>query len=413
MLSRYRGALAIALLLALAAATPVHAQPVGEKLVIDTPDPQFELSATVGIAWLEQFDVRGGGPDPARRDDLSWEAKDIPPWLSLSPRFGVLTGTPTQAGRFTFKIAAEDLSPGTGWIKSDETEYTLVVNGASAPQPLTLSTTVLEDAIELEPYCFQLVASGGTPPYDFSLSYFDPPEPTGLSIGADGRISGTPAAGTMTFFGPYVITVQIMDNSGAGLVTSIDLWIEPAGSGSGSHCAGGGGGSGGGGSGGGGSPTGISIATASLLPAYSGELYSQPLEVLGGTAPFDWSVSGAPGGINVRYDPFASAWLLKGTANTSRDRNYDITLTVTDAEGSSASARLTLELFASESAAIGSSGSGSESGWTGGLVDGAPGGGCSITMNSPLSNRRLQWIGIMFIAFVAMMTARIHKKETT
>lgn len=123
MLSRYRGALAIALLLALAAATPVHAQPVGEKLVIDTPDPQFELSATVGIAWLEQFDVRGGGPDPARRDDLSWEAKDIPPWLSLSPRFGVLTGTPTQAGRFTFKIAAEDLSPGTGWIKSDETEY--------------------------------------------------------------------------------------------------------------------------------------------------------------------------------------------------------------------------------------------------------------------------------------------------
>ena len=55
---------------------------------------------------------------------------------------------------------------------------------------LTITTTSIPDATNGVPYSFQLQASGGTPPYTWSIT--SGTLPTGLSLASDGTISGTP-----------------------------------------------------------------------------------------------------------------------------------------------------------------------------------------------------------------------------
>ena len=150
--------------------------------------------ATVGTAYTAQATESGGEPP------FTWTltAGQLPPGLKLSAD-GVVSGTPTQAGTFTFVLEFFDSeSP----PEADGLQATLTVNPAAPP--LAVSTTSLPGGTAGTAYSQALSATGGTTPYTWSLA--SGTLPAGLALSAGGTISGTPkTAGTSTF------TVQVSD----------------------------------------------------------------------------------------------------------------------------------------------------------------------------------------------------------
>jgi hypothetical protein len=93
---------------------------------------------------------------------------------------------------------------------------------ATAPGPLTVTTTSLPNGAMGCPYTNQLQASGGTPPYSWALASVSGPLPTGLSLGSDGTVSGDPA--TNNYFS---IDFQVSDSAGQTNSQIVPLVINP------------------------------------------------------------------------------------------------------------------------------------------------------------------------------------------
>jgi hypothetical protein len=71
--------------------------------------------------------------------------------------------------------------------------------------PLVINTVSLPDVALFAPYSQQLQASGGIPPYTWSITLGS--LPAGLSLSSSGLISGSPTAP-----GPFSFTVQVKDS---------------------------------------------------------------------------------------------------------------------------------------------------------------------------------------------------------
>lgn len=80
----------------------------------------------------------------------------------------------------------------------------LSLNVAAVPV-LAITTTALPDAKEFSSYVEQLQATGGTPPYFWSIT--TGALPAGLSLSQSGTIQGTPTAS-----GAFNITVEVQDS---------------------------------------------------------------------------------------------------------------------------------------------------------------------------------------------------------
>ncbi len=144
-------------------------------------------AASVGQVYSAQFTASGG-----TAIYTNWAVKSgftLPAGLSLSST-GLLSGTPTAAGSPAVNVTVTDSANGT----------------ASATLPLqilpggpTISTTPLPAALAGESYGVQLVATGGTAPYTWSVAT-NSSLPAGFTLSASGYLSGTPvAAGTPGF----------------------------------------------------------------------------------------------------------------------------------------------------------------------------------------------------------------------
>jgi len=119
----------------------------------------------------------------------------LPTGLTLSSA-GVLSGTPTIAGSYSFtvQVADSELTPQTA-------TQSFTVNVAAL---LSITTTSLPAGTAAASYSAMLAATGGTTPYTWSLS--SGTLPAGLTLSAAGVISGTP-----TTPGTYTITVKVTD----------------------------------------------------------------------------------------------------------------------------------------------------------------------------------------------------------
>ncbi|MBI3448331.1 MAG: putative Ig domain-containing protein [Acidobacteria bacterium] len=113
-------------------------------------------SAVEGTAYLQNVAVTSGGTSPIAFAVVSGA---IPPGLSLTGP-GVLAGTPTAPGTYTFVVQATDENFCTGLLG-----YILVVDPC-----LTITTTTLPTAIANTPYSTMVLATGGTAPITFSLT---------------------------------------------------------------------------------------------------------------------------------------------------------------------------------------------------------------------------------------------------
>ena len=253
---------------------------------IDAPGTGQITAGAEGTAYEFTIPVSGTGP-------FTWEvvAGALPPGITLAATTGLISGTPTADGSFTFTVRA------TNAIASDEVELTMTVAAiAVAPQ---ITTATLPDGAASVAYSGQLAASG-TAPITWTVSTGALPD--GLALGAStGLIAGTPTADGQTTF-----TVTATNAAGAD-TQQLTLTVAEA-------------------------PTGPTIDApgtmnqgVAVLPAGTVDsAYSQTFQATG-TAPITWHVSSGQLPQGMTLDDTTGE--LSGTPTASGDASFTVTAT--------------------------------------------------------------------------------------
>jgi hypothetical protein len=236
---------------------------------------------------------------------LTWAAgPGLPPGLSISHQTGVISGTPTTAGAFSFTVQATDAAQN---VASANLSITIGVG------PLTITTVPPLFAGSVgQAYSQTFNASGGKPPYTWSIATGGGALPAGLTLNSTtGTVTGTPTtAGTSTF------TIQVTDSAAATAQQSFSLNINP--------------------------PA-LTLIVVSAVPSGTvGVSYSQklPLAASGGTPPYTWSLTSVPPLAGLVFDPVGVA--LNGTPTSPG--TFNLTVQVSDSAGLTASKTLALTI---------------------------------------------------------------------
>jgi hypothetical protein len=145
----------------------------------------------------------------------------LPPGLNLAAATGVISGTPTTAGTYTFFVTVTDSDDPAN--PSDPQGFFITVT----QPPLKFLTTTLASAKELEAYADRIIVSGGTTPYTWSIASGSLPSGITLNPGT-GFFSGAPAKGTV---GSYSFMVSVSDSSPTPLTgqQSFSITVEKGG----------------------------------------------------------------------------------------------------------------------------------------------------------------------------------------
>ncbi len=136
---------------------------------------------------------------------FSLDSGSLPPGMSFD-EVGLIQGTPTTNGSYTFSIRVTD-DIGSFQIKS----FTVRVVEITTASPLP-------DAVLSTPYNQALAASGTTGTVIWSLASGS--LPVGLTMSQDGVISGTPEASGVSNF-----TVSLLDGGGASCQKAFQLTV--------------------------------------------------------------------------------------------------------------------------------------------------------------------------------------------
>ncbi|KPA16471.1 secreted protein containing DUF1566 [Candidatus Magnetomorum sp. HK-1] len=119
----------------------------------------------------------------------------LPPDLSLNPQTGTISGKLKILGAYTFYIGVSDATDSYA-----EREFTINV-----VDRLTISIQALPRGTKNQDYFENILATGGTPPYTFTLK--SGALPTNLQLSKTGKLSGQP-----TKTGSYQATIQVTDS---------------------------------------------------------------------------------------------------------------------------------------------------------------------------------------------------------
>ena len=168
-------------------------------------------SATAGVTYTASLAAAGG------TGHFAWSG-GLPAWLSVNSATGVITGIPPAVGSTSVSAQVRD---GAG--ASDAKTFSLQVNalppGGTAPNPALTTSCPLAPGAAGQSYLQNLTASGGRPPYLFSVLGL----PAGLSADASGSISGQPLTAASVS-----LIIEVADASGQLATASCGLAIAAA-----------------------------------------------------------------------------------------------------------------------------------------------------------------------------------------
>ncbi|MGH9851392.1 MAG: putative Ig domain-containing protein [Blastocatellia bacterium] len=183
-------------------------------LTVTAPCPLLTLNPPLlppgktGAAYSQQLSVSGG----AAPFSFTVIAGALPPKLTLSSE-GALNGVLTTSGSFKFTVRATDANGCTG-----TRNYVLFVTGSICPVITVNPNTLPDGALGVE-YHQTMTAVGGRAPHAFTLS--GGALPTGLSLAANGALSGIPVV-----IGSFNFTVRATDTNGCAGARSYTLMIK-------------------------------------------------------------------------------------------------------------------------------------------------------------------------------------------
>ena len=264
-----------------------------------SPGPYFRV---VAVSLTVQNQPPVAGPATAT---VAYNSNNNPITLALSggTATSVAVGTAAAHGNAVASGTSITYTPTPGYAGPDSFTYT-ATNGAGTSAPGVVSLTVSTPTITYPPtgatgatagvaYSHSLAsASGGAAPYSYQLASGS--LPAGMTLAANGTLSGTPAA-----VGSFTFQVKATDSStGTGPFSSapasVTLTIA--------------------------APT-ISINPTTMPDGSVNTAYSQTLTASGGNAPYSYAISSGalPTGLSL-----SSAGLLSGTPTQSGTFNFSV-----------------------------------------------------------------------------------------
>lgn len=171
-------------------------------------------NGTNGLAYNQSINATGGQP-PYRWAVANYSA-DLPPNLTLATN-GVLSGTlATSGGPFYFDVEVTDGAASTAY-------QTLSLYILSPPlPPLVITNVSLPIGTVGAAFSAQLGATGGQPPYTWSLATGSANPPPGLTLYSSGLISGTPTTNKVSTF-----KVQAIDANSTTTNKILSITINP------------------------------------------------------------------------------------------------------------------------------------------------------------------------------------------
>ena len=226
--------------------------------------PATLFNGQVGLVYSASFAASGGTPPYA------WSTSGDTDGLAIDSKSAVLSGTPQAAGTFHFTVIVTDSASVTA---SQDLSLTV-----SSPSLIVTTGPPLPSGTVGVAYDqkFSIVASGGTPPYTWSLTTATVP---GLTFNATTvELSGTP-----TTPGVFPLNLQVTDSAGTTATRAFSLTVAP---------------------------TTLSIVTnRQLTGAALNVAFSEALTANGGAPPYTWSANGLPAGLTLN----PNTGILSGT----------------------------------------------------------------------------------------------------
>jgi Zn finger protein HypA/HybF involved in hydrogenase expression len=252
--------------------------------------------ATVGTPYSVTLNATGGTGSYT----YSLVSGSLPAGLSLSSK-GVISGTPTSAGTYTFSIKATDTSGAY-----DTATCTIVV--VNSPINLNCGSCGSGKAYLGAAYTSNFTVSGGTGPYVYSI--VSGSLPAGLTLNTTtGAVTGKP-----TTAGVYTFTAKVVDTK-TNYTDTATCSITVAGI-----------------------PVNLECGICGTGNAKVGTSYSSKLAVSGGTGSFTYSIvaGSLPPGLSLN----SSTGVISGTPISPG--SYTFTSKVLDATGTSDTAMCTI-----------------------------------------------------------------------
>ncbi len=228
-------------------------------------------NGVVGVSYSASLQANGG-PTP-----ITWaiEAGELPAGLSLSSA-GNISGTPTATGSSAFTVRATDSGGGFDTVNLQISINPAIVIGAVSLPPATLN----------QPYSQALSATGGMPPFEWSIASGS--LPPGMNLSPNGTISGTPS-----MVGTFSFDARVTDSVQTSATVPLQLSVV----------------------------TPLVVATSALPAGMVAVPYSQTLGATGGTGGYSWSIASGslPAGLSLSAVGQSAAHpRLSGTAGFHR-----------------------------------------------------------------------------------------------
>jgi hypothetical protein len=247
--------------------------------------PEATTPGTRGVSYALQMTATVS-------DAKTWTLNSgtLPPGLSLDANTGLISGTPTAAGQYTFEVRAKVNAD----TRADTKVLGIVVRdpvAIVAEEPISSTRRAIGEVSA--PFEAMLTASGGTGTYTWSISTGE--LPPGMLFAA-GAISGTPRAA-----GSYDFTVSATDTEARVANYPVRIVVAEK----------------------------LAVSTLLLRPGRVGKLYSASVKTLGGIKPVSWRISRGPLPRGVRFD--RATGKLSGVPK--RPGSFRVTFEATDELG--------------------------------------------------------------------------------